>query len=138
MKKFTVLFALILSTCLITTIHLTAQSNGTAYAFEEFAHLNLGSDYELPTTVYNYVENSNGSYTINATWYLSEGNVFIPEKGVNKVSILVYLNYDGGSGDPFIGVLGMDAEGDEELQVEGEATINKHGKCHAIIHIDGN
>ena len=138
MKKITCLFILIFATWFFTTTQLIAQSDGAAYAFEEVAELNLGSDYELPSTVYNYVENSNGGSTINAIWYLSEGNMFIPKKGVNKVALLVYINSDGGSRDPFIGVLSIDAEGDEELQVEGEASINKHGKCHAIFHINGN
>lgn len=138
MKKFTSLFILIFATCLVTTTQLIAQSSGNVYAYEEVAELNLGSDYELPSTVYNYVENSNGGFTINAIWYLSEGNMFIPEKGVNNVTLLVYLNSDGGSGDPFIGVLGLDSEGGEEIQVEGEASINKNGKCHAIFHIIGN
>lgn len=138
MKKSISLIILIFVTLFFTNISLIAQSFGNAYAHADFAELNLGSDVELQTTVYNYVENSNGSYSVNAIWYLSEGNMFIPVKGINKVSIMVYLNSDGSSGDPFIGVLGLDSEGDGEIQVEAEAIINKHGKCHVVFHINGN
>ena len=89
MKRINSLFILIFATWLFTTAQLIAQSDGTAYAYEEVLELNLGLDYRLLSTVYNYVENSNGGFTINAIWYLSEWDMFIPDKGVNKVTLLV-------------------------------------------------
>jgi hypothetical protein len=138
MKKISKFFALLLVAGLISICQLNAQSNASVYAYEDVAELSLGSDFQLPTSVYNYVETSSGNYTINATWYLSDGNMYIPEKGTNKVMLVAYLNHSGGIGDPFIGVLGVNSIGDEEMQVEGEATINKHGKCHVVFHVNAN
>ena len=89
MKKISLLFSLFLVIGVLTTKQSYAQIPvGNVVAFETYALLFLDIDSNLESTNYNIVETSSGNYTINATFYLTTGNWFIPEKGTNKVTLL--------------------------------------------------
>jgi len=101
------------------------QFDGVISVFDDIAYLNLGSDFGLESAKFNYVETSSGNYTLNMTWYLTEGNSFIPNKGINKVPLIAFFDIS------FIP--------EQTFQIAyGEAKINKHGKCHIVIHVNGS
>jgi hypothetical protein len=124
MKKLNLLFSLFLLTGLLITNQSYAQG---VNANESTAHIYIGTDFGLEVSNYNFVESSSGNYTVNATFYLTPGNPVIPKKGTNKVTVTgliqIQLPYP-----PFLTVLISAAE----------ATINKHGKCHVVFHVNGS
>ena len=129
MKKISLLFSLFLVIGVLTTKQSYAQlPEGNVIAFETSALLSLGTDFNLESTNYNIVETSSGNYTINATFYLTPGNPFIPEKGTNKVTLLATIV----TFPPIFPLIGL------PIFSIAEATINKHGKCHVVFHVNGS
>ena len=125
MKKISLLFSLFIVIGVLTTKQSYAQIPvGQVIAFETHALLFLGTDFNLESTNYNIVETSSGNYTINATFYLTPGNPFIPEKGTNKVTLLATVFTFPPIFPPTFSI--------------AEAKINKHGKCHVVFHVNGS
>lgn len=123
MKKLKLLFGVLLVTGVFTLSQVNAQDYDIALV-NDIAYLYLGGE-TLETSDYNYVETNNGNYTVNITWYLTPGNEFIPNKGTNKVLLTALIDIT------FFPNLILHT-------TEGEATINKHGKCHIVLHINGS
>ena len=123
MKKISLLFGTMLMAGLLSFTQVNAQPDGFVFADEDFAYLNLGNDYFLAADTYNYVETPSGNYTVNVTWYLSPDNPYIPEKGVNKVTLLGFIDWWWIF--------------PTEVSID-DAVINKHGKCHAVFHVNGS
>lgn len=122
MKKFSLFISLLFLTGMLISNQSYAQIPvGNVIAFETSAIITLGGDFNLEATNYNFVETSSGNYTVNATFYLTPGNPFIPEKGTNKVDLLgtIYIGFP-----PLFSI--------------AEATINKHGKCHVVFHVNNS
>jgi len=124
MKKISLIFGLLLLTGLLITNETQAQ---LVVANENTANILLGTDYNLEATTYNFVETGSGNYHINATFYLTPGNPVIPEKGTNKVDLACSLIIWPPFPNPPL-----------QLTSVSEATINKHGKCHVIFHVDNS
>ena len=120
MKKFSFLFSLLFFTGLLISSQSFAQG---VVATESTATLFLGTDFNLEATNYNFVDSGSGNYTINATFYLTPGNPYIPEKGTTKVELAGALALQVEYFPYFI-----------QLFSVSEATINKHGKCHVVFH----
>jgi hypothetical protein len=99
--------------------------DGVITVVDDIATLYLGSDWGLDATNFNYVETSSGNYTLNLTWYLTPGNEFIPNKGTNKVFLVGVFDYNFFPNFSY-------------QFADGEATINKHGRCHIVLHINGS
>lgn len=124
MKKFSLFVSLLFLTGLLISNQSFSQG---VIANEATAHIYLGTDFNLEASNYNFVETGSGNYTVNATFYLSPGNPFIPEKGTNKVTLAgaIILQVDT---PPFV----------IQLFSTAEATINKNGKCHVVFHINNS
>ena len=123
MKKISFLFGTLLMAGLLSFTQVNAQIDGFVFADEDFAYLTLGDDYFLAAETYNYVQTPSGNYTVNVTWYLNPDNPFIPEKGVNKVTLLGFIDWWW--------IIPIEVSIDD-------AVINKHGKCHAVFHVNGS
>lgn len=136
---FNILIGIFIIAFTFVAVQVNAQTVGEIYADGEEAYLILGEDAELIATNFTFTESANGNYTINATWDLSDGNSFVPEKGVNKVYLETYFNNeDDGKGDFDVIELGSGDNSSQDnmasFEVQAKATINKNGKCHAVIH----
>ena len=131
MKKISVLFGTLLFAGLLFSFT-TVKSQGIILADQDFAYLWLGCDNHLAAETYNWVYSDEGDLTLNVTWQLSEGNEYIPEHGNNKVSITGFLDHF------HIVIFGHDIYIINPLSIStDDAMVNKHGKCHAVFHING-